>query len=225
VNNDHDAHDAFIRLIAHDLRSPLTAMQLNAQLIERAASQDGREKESRWAALIAAATRRMDRMVQLLVDAERIRSGRIELMRERTVLAGWLGDWLVGTPLGFDKSRLSVVANDRASVVLADTRRLQQALLALVEVVAGATEADAPLSIEVDSHEVDSHQANLRCSMRAPRLDTGATPDRRSQLTAGHEIEIHFVEAVLEAHAGQLQFAVADEDATGFDVILPVASP
>jgi signal transduction histidine kinase len=90
VNKDNDDHDAFIRLIAHDLRSPLTAMQLNAQLIERAASQDARAKEQRWATLIASAARRMDRMIQLLVDAERIRSGRIELGRERIVFAAWL---------------------------------------------------------------------------------------------------------------------------------------
>lgn len=218
MSNDQDDRDVFIRLIAHDLRSPLTAMQLNAQLIERAANQDGRGKESRWAGLIASAARRMDRMIQLLVDAERIRSGRIELGRERIVFAGWLGDWLAEAALGVDKSRLHLVAGDRTAAVVGDGRRLQQALLALVEVTAGALEAGAPLSIEVARRE-----ATLSCSLRAPKLEAVPIQDTRSQLTAGHEIEIYYVETMLKAHAGELRFVVADPDAIGFDVILPTA--
>src|SRR5664279_604207 len=65
-----------IRLISHDLRNPLTAVQLNAQLIERGASRDGREKDQRWASLIVSATRRLDTMLQQLAEAEHIRSGR-----------------------------------------------------------------------------------------------------------------------------------------------------
>jgi signal transduction histidine kinase len=218
VSNDQDDRDVFIRLIAHDLRSPLTAMQLNAQLIERAANQDARGKEARWAGLIASAARRMDRMIHLLVDAERIRCGRIELGRERIVFAGWLGDWLAEAALGFDKARLHLVAGDRTSVVVGDGRRLQQALLALVEVAAATLEEGAPLSIEVARRE-----ATLSCSIRAPKLEIAAIQDTRSLLTAGHEIEIHYVETMLKAHAGQLRFAVADPDAIGFDVILPTA--
>ena len=70
-----DASEPVIRLVSHDLRNPLTAVQLNAQLIERAAVREGREKEARWAGLIAAAARRMDGMIVQLVEAERLRSG------------------------------------------------------------------------------------------------------------------------------------------------------
>jgi hypothetical protein len=121
--------------------------------------------------------------------------------------------------LGFDKSRLQVDATDRSSMVLADTRRLQQALLALLDVVTGSLDPEAPLSITVTRQT-----PNLWCSIRAPRLDTMAAQDRRSHLTAGHEIDIHYVQAVLKAHAGELRFALADQDATGFDVLLPTSS-
>jgi signal transduction histidine kinase len=213
VSNDRDDGDDFIRLIAHDLRTPLGAMQLNAQLIQRLAGQDGREKEVRWAGFIASSARKMDHMIQLLVEAERIRSGRIPLVRERVTFATWLEERLAGWPSA-EGPRPSVVVTDRSSAISADLCRLQQALLILLEVARQAFDAEAPMSIEVGRQGAD-----VVCAIRGPKL--GAASQEKSQLTAGHDIEVHYVNAVLEAHGGSLGFSVSDETAMGFDVRLP----
>jgi len=216
LGNKGDDNDAFIRLIAHDLRTPLTALQLNAQLIERTAIADGRDKDVRWSRLIASSARKMEHMIQLLVDAERLRAGRIELARERIAFAGWLEDWLAGAAPRGGLPRLKVVATDRSVVVLADARRLQQALLALVEVAVRSFDEEAPISIEVGRTA-----AGLSCSFLGPRLEMAAA-DKLSQLTAGHDIEMHYVKAVLEAHGGSLSFVGSDAVAMGFEVTLPI---
>jgi signal transduction histidine kinase len=213
VSNDRDDGDDFIRLIAHDLRTPLGAMQLNAQLIERLAGQDGREKEVRWAGFIVSSARKIDHMIQLLVEAERIRSGRIPLVPERITFAKWLEERLAGWPPG-DGPRPGVVVMDRSSAISADPRRLEQVLRILLEVARQALDPEAPISIEVDRRG-----AEVVCAIRGPKL--GAVSQERSQLTAGHDIEIHYVNAVLSAHGGALEFAVSDEAAMGFDVKLP----
>jgi signal transduction histidine kinase len=213
VSNDRDDGDDFIRLIAHDLRTPLGAMQLNAQLIERLAGQDGREKEVRWAGFIASSARKMDHMIQLLVEAERVRSGRIPLVCETITFATWLEERLAGLPTA-EGLRPSVVVTDRSSAISADLRRLQQALLILLEIARQAFDAEAPMSIAVGRQG-----AEVVCSIRGPKL--GAASHEKSQLTAGHDIEVHYVNAVLEAHGGSLGFSVSDETAMGFDVKLP----
>lgn len=214
MSNDRDDGDDFIRLIAHDLRTPLGAMQLNAQLIERLAGQDGREKELRWAGFIASSARKMDQMIQLLVEAERIRSGRIPLARERVVFAAWLEERLAGWPAVQGRQGTNVVVNDRTAAVSVDPRRLQQALQTLVDVARQSFDAEAPMFIEVGRQDAD-----VMCAIRGPKL--GAASQERSQLTAGHDIEIHYVKAVLKAHGGALGFAMGDEAAMGFDIRLP----
>ncbi len=215
VNNDRDDGDDFVRLIAHDLRTPLGAMQLNAQLIERLAGQDGREKEVRWARFIASSARKMDHMIQLLVEAERIRSGRIPLARQPIAFATWLEDRVAGWPDPQGGPRPSVIVSDRGDAVSADPGRLEQALLTLLDVARQAFDADAPISVELGRQG-----ANIRCSVRGPKLGTAS--QEKSQLTAGRDVEIHYVRAVLHAHGGTLAIAVDAPTTMGFDVSLPV---
>lgn len=215
MSNDRDDGDDFVRLIAHDLRTPLGAMQLNAQLIERLAGQDGREKELRWARFIASSARKMDRMIQLLVEAERIRSGSLPLARERIAFANWLEDRLADWPNPRGGTRPNVIVTDREGAVFADPRRLEQALLTLLDVARQSFDADAPISVEIGRKE-----ANVLCSVRGPKLGTAS--QEKSQLTAGRDVEMHYVRAVLQAHGGTLVLAVDAPTTMGFDVSLPV---
>jgi len=215
VNNLQEELDTVVRLIAHDLRNPLTALQLNAQLIERSASADGRERELRWAGHIASAARRMDAMIQQLVEAERIRSGRIALAREQAAVAAWLDDWLATASLAVARDRVQLATPDRSLALHIDARRLGQALSTLVGIVGVGAEA-APVSVGVLR---DGTTVRLR--VRVPRGgDTAA--EQEAQSTAGHEIEMHHVRAVIETHGGKLEFTT-DDDGPGFDVVLPAA--
>jgi signal transduction histidine kinase len=213
VNNLQEELDTVVRLIAHDLRNPLTAMQLNAQLIERAASTEGREKEQRWAGFIASAARRMDAMIQLLVEAERIRSGRLPLAREQVAVAPWLDEWLASGTVGVDRARVQIAGPDQTLAFEVDSRRLRQVLTTLVGllVVGGDT---APVSVGAVRDGL-----TLRLWIRVPRAGA-AVAEQESHSTAGHEIEMHHVRAVIETHGGTVAF-ITEADSLGFDVALP----
>ena len=49
-----------LRLALHEMRTPLTSVQLNAQLIERSLMKLGLEKECRLAAMIVSSARKLD---------------------------------------------------------------------------------------------------------------------------------------------------------------------
>jgi K+-sensing histidine kinase KdpD len=221
VTNHPDATETLIRLLSHDLRNPLTAMKLNAQLIERAAVRDGHDKEQRWAAFIANAAQRMDRMVQQLVEAERLRMGMLKLDLERIRLAEWISSWPASTLSGVAKDRIQITSHDPGTDVVADSCRLQQVLLTLLELVATRATESSPLCIDIRTEA-----ATVRCSLRVPRqfpASVAAPPDA-SQLTAGHDIDVHHARSLIEAHGGELIVAVEEECTLGFDVVLPVSS-
>jgi PAS domain S-box-containing protein len=89
VRRELDAlKDTFVQTVAHDLRSPLSAIRGLAQLLE----DDEVEPALRQnlAGRIAGGADRLLRLVSDLLDTERIRSGNVELQREPTDLSAVL---------------------------------------------------------------------------------------------------------------------------------------
>jgi signal transduction histidine kinase len=83
------SRDQFLSIAAHELKTPLTAVKGNAQYL-LAAHRTGRLTEERLARTLTAldaASSRLGRLTDDLLDVSRIRSGRLELRPESTNLA------------------------------------------------------------------------------------------------------------------------------------------
>ncbi len=211
-----------IRLISHDLRSPLTAMQLNAQLIEQSALRDGREKEQRWASLIVAATRRLDGMLRQLGEAERVRSGQIPLAIEPLVFDQFLRQ-LLDSSGDLAGERVHLIPAKESLVLSADRTRLGQAMLNVLHL---ALQQVAPLArVTVDARDRDGE---LCCTIIAPvppeltaqtRAGSAATPAARAGGCGG--IALHVARTLIECHGGKLRVAEDAERALVFEIALP----
>ena len=68
-----------LRLALHEMRTPLTSVQLNAQLVERSLTKLGLDKECRLVAMIVSSARKLDALTQELSDVARLRSGAAKL--------------------------------------------------------------------------------------------------------------------------------------------------
>lgn len=73
LENERSLRENFVSLLSHDLRTPLSAAKISAQLIQREA--DIPETTLALAARIVANMNRVDQMITDLLDANRIRSG------------------------------------------------------------------------------------------------------------------------------------------------------
>lgn len=212
--------EELVRLIAHDLRNPLTSVQLNGQLIERAAARDGLVKQERWARLIVEAARRMDDLLGKLVECERIRAGRLalplgavdlhELVREvgstATVPVAWTGA-------------------DAPTAVHANRARLAQSFAALVGLATQEADRDAGLHIAVDT-DGDRGRCTIRVPRRAPDAAepmADAPPAVPPGNTGGQAIVLHHARTLIESHGGTLEVARGPERDTQFTVTLPLA--
>jgi signal transduction histidine kinase len=85
-----EARDEFLSVAAHELKTPLTALRLQIQLVERMAADRqalAHEKNVKTIQRASQQVLRMQRLVDQLLDLARLQHGRIELHAERCDLA------------------------------------------------------------------------------------------------------------------------------------------
>ena len=75
--------DEFLLIASHELNTPLTALQLQLQRIERALARgEGQEQIADSLEVAQRSTRRLGELMQRLLDASQLSDGRLELERE-----------------------------------------------------------------------------------------------------------------------------------------------
>ncbi len=73
LENERDLREAFVNLLTHDLRTPLTVIQASAQMMER--TPEDIESTRKSSQTIVKQVKRAGKMITDLLDANRIRSG------------------------------------------------------------------------------------------------------------------------------------------------------
>jgi K+-sensing histidine kinase KdpD len=221
VAKDDETIAAVMRLLSHDLRNPLTAVQLNAQLIECAAMKAGREKEQRWASLIVGAARRIDGLIQQLVEAERLRLGQLQLKSEAVTLEQLWRDILNGKGGELACERVHLTLPERCISILGDHERLVRAFRDLVGL--SIEQADAAAAVVVTVELVDGVVCT---SMRSPRPSEGgaASSPSASPPPSSPGIGLHVIRTVLQCHGGDLRCREGDPGVVDFTVTLPTTA-
>jgi excisionase family DNA binding protein len=84
------AREQFLSVAAHELKTPLTTLLGNAQLLERRAARDGglTPRHQRSVEVIGGQAQRLNRLVTALLDITRLESGRLSLERGPLDLSG-----------------------------------------------------------------------------------------------------------------------------------------
>ncbi len=77
------ARDEMLGIVAHDLRNPLTAINLAAQVLERQLSEEGAERGMKSVQTIRRCLRRANRLIEDLLDVMRVEAGKLSIERAR----------------------------------------------------------------------------------------------------------------------------------------------
>ncbi|MHB8992006.1 MAG: PAS domain-containing protein, partial [Chloroflexota bacterium] len=86
--------EEYVSLVSHDLRSPLTALMGQTQMLQRHLMQKGLEREAKGAESILKSAKRMSAMIDDLVESVRLEAGQVELQRQAVDLCQLLCDLL-----------------------------------------------------------------------------------------------------------------------------------
>jgi len=129
-----EQHDDVLRAVSHDLRNPLAAVQGQAELLLRTIDQTCgvhcRERSSVEAILTSA--RRMNAMIQDLVDSARSEAGQLKLNRKAVALRPFVLDLKQRLAPALETGRVRVEAPEELPPALADPDRLERILTNLL---------------------------------------------------------------------------------------------
>jgi hypothetical protein len=152
---DRLANYQLLRLALHEMRTPLTSVQLNAQLIERSLAKLGLDKECRLAGTIVSAARKLDGLTQELGEAARLLSGKISLDLRVHDLARVVPEILSRHVAAPDSNRIRLEIPPGPLPITADERCLDRILTNLVQIGLGLDAGENGIDLRVSTAEVE----------------------------------------------------------------------
>jgi two-component system, sensor histidine kinase and response regulator len=218
--------EMFIAVLSHDLRGPLSAIQLSAKILEKRPDDDARTIGGR----IARSAKWMGRMIEDLLDLTRVRMGEgipitrdtvdlksvlqsviqerqvlhpdshIELAHEGTLEGSWDADRLVQVASNLIGNALRHGAGATVLVKL-DGRHPERVLLSVV------------------------NDGNIPPELLPSIFDPFRRGQRQSSRTEGLGLGLYIVQQIVQAHGGSIQVQSPPGEPTRFDVSLPRRGP
>jgi signal transduction histidine kinase len=214
-----------LRVVSHDLRSPLGALIGQAQLLLQRA-EPGSWSVGRAEAIVRAG-QRMNAMIEELVDAARDRHLRLEL---RSVeLRPFLGELLGRMSASLPCQRVDLEVGEASLAVEADPARLERIV---VNLLSNALR----YSPETERVQLKAEPSGSRVVLSVVDHGPGIAPEDRAHLferyhrgrasagTEGVGLGLHGTRLLVRAHGGRLRVEEAPGGGAAFRVELPRAA-
>jgi signal transduction histidine kinase len=223
--------DEFLLIASHELNTPLTALQLQLQRIERALARgEGQEQIADSLQVAQRSTRRLSELMQRLLDASQLSDGRLELEREpvdlsaltREVIARFSGEAAqVGSTLTLCAPEPSWGKWDRA--------RLDQILTHLTS-NAIKYGRGRPIAFTVDGDPTVARFTIRDLGIGIAPLDRERIFERFARAVSGRNfgglgLGLYIVGQIVAAHQGRIDVASRLGEGATFTVALPRQVP
>jgi light-regulated signal transduction histidine kinase (bacteriophytochrome) len=206
-----------IGTVGHDLRNPLTAIQMAASMM------DGSSDERELTASIAPSSRRMQRLLDNLMELSRLQTAGIVLRRERTDVAEVARRIASEARLALDADiRVEVTGDTVASI---DVTRIEQLLANLLSNARHHGDPVTPVTLRIEggSDSVTLSVHNLGPEIPEARRATlfEAFTSSRAGMSGGLGLGLFIVSRVVTRHGGTIDLHSTNADGTTFRVTLP----
>ncbi|MDI3286840.1 sensor histidine kinase [Polyangium sp. 15x6] len=224
LQEEQRMREVFSSILVHDLRGPLSAARVAAQLVNRSIDDP---RSNRWMSTVLRSLDRSERMVSDLLDAQRVKAGdRLPLSRERCDILDIVRD-VVAELSQQHGDRFVVVAPEGPTTGNFGREELRRALWNLASNALKYGSAD-PVRFTVRSRpdlvEVEVHNegppipADEQATLFEPF--TRARHERASP--GGWGLGLAVVRGVAEAHGGSVDVDSTPGRGTSFTMRLPV---
>jgi PAS domain S-box-containing protein len=220
--------EEFSAVVAHDLRSPLTAMMLSLESQLRVAG--GERVEVPTAALqrMHRSGLKLRRLIDDLLDASRIEGERLQLDLKPVSLPSLSAALLKQLERNLDGHATSLRVEGAPRPAQADAFRVEQVLTNLLENAAKYSEPGGPIDVEI-REEGEGVQVAVRdrgpgiAPEDLPRLFDRYYQSRRArEKRTGLGLGLYIAKGLIEAQGGRLQARSAPGQGSTFTVWLPV---
>jgi PAS domain S-box-containing protein len=219
--------EEFISVAAHELRSPLTTVYARLQLVERRLARKDLQPADleRDITLVRKAADRLKTLIDRLLDVSRIKSGQLQLERERTDVAAMIES--VASMLAETSGRqINVQASDspdnhRADV---DAVRVEEVVTNLIDNAVKYSPKGTAIDVELAS---TPDAVRIAVRDRGPGIAADERtrifePFHRTSTTApGVGLGLHIAKEIVELHGGTLGVEAPVDGGSRFVVTIP----
>lgn len=228
--------DEFIAIAAHELRTPLAALQGFAQMLMMQATRERRRASADWQLEglqeIEQAAVRLSELTEDLLDVTRLQAGRLVLQPEPTDLVALARRVIKRMQITSERHSLTLFNTLPYIVVDADSHRLEQVLTNLIgnaikyspqggsiEITIGQRETyEAVLSVRDHGIGIPAKQQGHIFS-RFMRADNARTSG-----ISGTGLGLYLCRELIELHCGRIWFESVEEQGSVFFIALPCPS-
>ncbi len=221
-------HEQMLRLISHDIRNPLTSVHLNAQLLDKVLTDKGLEKEQRLASVVIGAARRLDAMIQELVDSSRVRSGQLRLELRPVSIERVIPEILARNASALDTSRVRLLLPTQPLVVMADSVRLERVLTSMLIIAVQNCPDNAEVTLRVGTVD-DEARFTMSIPGRGQARDDAPIAPRSPFAPTKHDqsfgMGLFIARMLVERHGGRLWVEGSSGRETTLSFAIPVAGP
>ncbi len=207
IHELQEQREDFIHMVSHDLRNPLTIIQAQAQIIQRHA--DRLDTVRRGADAIFVSSRRINSMIQDLVDSTRLQTGQLDLARQSVHLTGFVTE-LLGRAKGIiDIGRVRVEIPTELPPVSADPERLERVMMNLLTNAVKYSSPETPVLIRAERSDRNLVVSVSDSGIGIPSEDLPHIFERFYRVRSASRAEglglgLYITKMLVEAHGGRI---------------------
>ncbi|MGZ3693611.1 MAG: sensor histidine kinase [Bdellovibrionota bacterium] len=228
LESEKEMRERFVSLLTHDLRTPLSAIGISSEMIQR--RPENTESVRKLASRIYMNVARADQMISNLLDANRIRSGeRLPLSLEFCDMADLLRKTLAELN-EVHGERFVLEGIDHAEGYW-DKRALRRVIENLCNNAVKYGNAEAAITITIRQGNGNTYVAIQNWGDVIPAEDQLSLFQQFRRSAAAHSgkkkgwgIGLTLVRGVAEAHGGTIELVSTKESGTVFTLIIPTDS-
>lgn len=226
---DRKAHEQFrehyIDLISHDLRNPLSTIEVAASILQLQLGQACLTAAAEPVAAIQRSARRMADMIDDLLETTRLESGQMQLHASSLDLAQLAGT--VIRQLGAGPSRPIRLQANGAARVVADAGRIERVLENLVGNALRYSKAGSPVLVQIEANEREVITAVVDRGVGIPADELPRLFQRfyrgAGNSTNGLGLGLYNSRLIVERHGGRIWAESSPGAGSTFRFALPVA--
>lgn len=223
-----EAKNDFVSMVSHELRMPLTAIKAYVDTLQRQDVEFDEESRGNFIAIIARETDRMIKLIDELLDLQRMESGRLEVDPRPVDLGALIRDIVERIQPQYPDNTIATDISPEMGPVMAEADKMEQVML---NVLSNAVKFSAPGSpLRVRARPL-GHKAMVSVADHGVGIPADQLPhifDKYHRVpggsgAGGSGLGLYVARTIVEAHGGRVWAESGEGEGTTVMFTVPLA--